>query len=491
MTDRQGRIVLVNREIERLFGYPREEMLGQSIEKLVPSRFREAHPTFREGFLGAPKVRGMGAGRDLYGLRKDGTEVPLEIGLTPVATPEGLFVISSIVDITARKAAERQRQQLEDQLRQSQKLEAVGTLAGGIAHDFNNILNGIIGYVELLVPALGGNPQAAEDLGEILDAADRGRELVQRLLTFSRRQESQRKPMDLGKTTSDAIHLLRRTIAGPVELRHEIDPATPRVSADVTSVHQIVMNLATNAAQAMPAGGLLEINVKPIYVRDSMARAHPDLHEGPYALLTVKDNGAGIDPTIKSRVFEPFFTTKPAGSGTGLGLAMVHGIMSAHEGVVLLESEPGQGTEVCCYFPAVEEALPEPVRRPETARGGRGERILLVDDEPSLASAGRRRLEWLGYQVVAVTSADAALEAFRTAPTSFDLVLTDYLMPRMTGLDLSRAIHEIRPDAKIVMTTGFLEVPIEQVFDAGVHRVLSKPASLDDLAAAIRSALDR
>jgi PAS domain S-box-containing protein len=490
MTDREGRIVLVNREIERLFGYPREELLGQSIEKLVPSRFHGAHPNYREGFLSAPSVRAMGAGRDLYGLRKDGSEVPLEIGLTPVATPEGMFVISSLVDITARKEAERRRAELEDQLRQSQKLEAVGTLAGGIAHDFNNILNGIISYAELLQHSTSAETQPAEDLREIMKAADRGRELVQQLLTFSRRQESKRRPLDLGRVTTDAVQLLRRTIASPVELQAAIDPATPRVSADATSVHQIVMNLATNGAQAMPDGGVLEIGVGPIYVRDSIARSHPDLREGPYALLSVRDHGTGIDPAIRSRVFEPFFTTKAAGAGTGLGLAMVHGIMRDHEGAVLLDSTLGTGTEVRCFFPAIEDRVAAPAAPREPARPGHGERILLVDDEPSLAMSGQRRLEWLGYDVVRATSPDEALEAFRTDPNRFDLVLTDYLMPGMTGLDLARAIRAVRGDLPIVMTTGFLEVPIEQVIDAGVARVLAKPASIDDLAAAIRATLD-
>ncbi len=490
MTDREGRIVLVNREIERLFGYPREELLGQSIEKLVPSRFQGAHPAYREGFLSAPRVRAMGAGRDLFGLRKDGSEVPLEIGLTPVATPEGLYVISSVVDITARQEAERHRQELEDQLRQSQKLEAIGTLAGGIAHDFNNILNGIVGYVELLQHSIAPQTQSAEDLGEIMQAADRGRDLVQRLLTFSRRQATERRPLDLAKVTTDAVELFRRTIGSPVELQEVIDPTTPRVSADATSIHQILMNLATNGAQAMPDGGILEIGVKKIYVRDSVARSHPDLREGPYALLSVRDHGTGIDPAIQSRVFEPFFTTKTAGAGTGLGLAMVHGIMREHGGAVLLDSTPGTGSEVRCFFPAIEDAVAAPAAPREPARAGYGERILLVDDELSLAMSGRRRLEWLGYDVVLATSPEEALETFRTDPNRFDLVLTDYLMPRVTGLELARAIRAVRGDIRIVMTTGFLEVPIEQVIDAGVARVVAKPAAIDDLAAAIRATLD-
>ena len=338
MTDAQGNILLVNREVERLFGYAREELLGRPVEMVIPDRFRAGHTGFRGGFMSDPRVRAMGAGRDLYGLRKDRTEVPIEIGLTPVATEEGMFVLASIVDITARKKAEDERRHLEEELRQAQKLEAVGTLAGGIAHDFNNILFAITGYAELIGKASRSRETLDDDLGELMKAARRGKDLVERILVFSRRQPSERRPLEIGPTVAEAAKLLRATLPPSIDLRVNVHPQTPRVLGDATSIHQILMNLGTNAAHAMPGGGALEISVEPQYLRDHVVRSHPGLHEGWYAVLVVRDHGAGIDPAVRSHVFEPFFTTKPKGTGTGLGLSIVHTIMRSHEGVIDLDS---------------------------------------------------------------------------------------------------------------------------------------------------------
>jgi len=490
MVDSAGRIVLVNREIERLFGYAREELLGRQVDSLVPEQFRSHHPSFRAGFTSDPKVRSMGAGRDLYGLRKDGTEVPVEIGLTPVATEEGLFVLGAIVDISARRHAEEERRRLEEQLRQAQKMEALGTLAGGIAHDFNNILGTIVGYAELIRGTASQGSAVVEDIDELLRAAQRGKELITRILLFSRRQIATRLPLDLGGTVSEAARLLRASIPAGIEIRSRLAAATPRVAADATAVHQIVMNLANNAAYAMPNGGSLDLSIEPIYVRDSMVRIHPDLREGPYVRLTVADTGLGIDPGVVERVFEPFFTTKPPGQGSGLGLSMVHGIMSDHDGAVILTSEVGKGTEIECYFPALEaEAVAAPVPDQETP-SGRGERVFLVDDERSLASVGERRLTALGYIVTTATDPVAALEIFRERAGEFDLVMTDYSMPRMNGLDLAREIHRIRPDVPIVLSTGFAEeFAQESLAPAGIRMVLNKPLAIHDLAVALRTAL--
>jgi hypothetical protein len=282
MADTEGRIVLVNREIERLFGYAREELLGQRVERLIPERFRQAHPDYRSGFRLDPRVRSMGAGRDLFGLRKDGSEVPVEIGLTPVPTEDGLFVLGAIVDITARKQHEEEQRVLSEQLRQAQKMEAVGTLAGGIAHDFNNLLGAIIGYAELISTASADQPAVRSDAAELLAAAMRGRRLVERILAFSRRQEPQRRPLMLADVVNEIHQLLRATLPASIEIKVQISGSLPRVSADSTSVHQVLMNLASNSAQAMPMGGRIAITAEPLYVRDSVARANPELREGPY-----------------------------------------------------------------------------------------------------------------------------------------------------------------------------------------------------------------
>ena len=490
MVDAEGRIVLVNREIERLFGYAREELLGRPVDTLVPERFRSHHPGFRQGFAHDPKVRSMGAGRDLYGLRKDGTEVPVEIGLTPVATEEGLFVLGAIVDIGARKNAEDERRRLEEQLRQAQKMEALGTLAGGVAHDFNNILGTIVGYAELIRGTTSDGSPVAADIDELLRAAQRGKELITRILLFSRRQTAARQPLDLSGTVSEAARLLRSSIPAGIEIRSRLGPSNPRIAGDATAVHQVVMNLANNAAYAMPNGGSIDLSVEPVYVRDHMARLHADLHEGPYVRLTVSDTGHGIEPAVVERVFEPFFTTKPPGQGSGLGLSMVHGIMSDHEGAVILTSEVGKGTRVHCYFPALETELVTPVTLERETPVGQGERVFLVDDERSLASVGERRLTAIGYTVTVATDPIAALERFRERPEDFDVVVTDYSMPKMNGLDLAREMHQIRPEVPILLSTGFAEdFSPETLASAGVRQVLNKPVSIQDLAIALNGAL--
>jgi PAS domain S-box-containing protein len=353
MTDAEGRIVLVNREVERLFGYAREELLGQQIELLIPMRDRERHPDYRRGFQGDPRVRAMGAGRDLHGRRKDGVEVPVEVGLTPVATPDGLFVIGAVVDISARKAAEAEQRRIGEQLRQAQKLEAIGTLAGGIAHDFNNVLGAILGYAELLELELADLPIAREDAREIIVAAQRGRELVQQLLAFSRQQETARAPVEVPAIVQEVHQLLRASLPTSIQLSVISEPEVEPVLANATSLHRIVMNLATNAAHAIPAGGDVCIRVQRRFVPEPQARSNPELQEGWYTLLSVRDNGTGMDPDTIARAREPFFTTKRQGEGTGLGLSVVHGIMQSHGGALEIESTIGAGTEVRCYFPVL------------------------------------------------------------------------------------------------------------------------------------------
>jgi len=491
MVDQKGRIVLVNREVERLFGYDRTELVGTSIERLVPERFRGRHPGFREGFFNAPDVRAMGAGRDLFGLRKDGSEVPIEIGLNPIEMEEGLFVLSSIVDISERQREERERKELEAQLRQAQKLEAVGTLAGGVAHDFNNILSAILGYAELLEDQIR-DPDAVRDLDELKQFVGRGRSLVQRIQAFGRRQEARRVPLALARPLDEVTRFLRSSLGPGVEIESRAAPDTPRILGDPSAMHQVIMNLGMNAAQAMRGGGRLSLEVEGLYVTDSRARRHPELREGPHAVLSVRDTGAGIPPEVRERVFEPFFTTKPAGSGSGLGLAIVHGIVREHDGAIELESEVDVGTTVRVFLPAVEleEQDQEPQPRSEVTRG-RGERVLYVEDEPGIAAVGRRGLERLGYEVTVGKDGQTALELFQADPDAFDIVVTDYLMPRMNGLELTQAVANLRPGLPVVLLTGYVDnLPNEEILARGVREVLSKPASIHDLSKRLRALLD-
>jgi len=491
MIDREGRIVLVNREVERMFGFARDELIGATIELLVPERFRARHPEHRAAFYQDPTTRSMGAGRDLFGLRKDGTEIPVEIGLNPIETDEGVLVLGSIVDISARKRAEQERIGLEEDLRHSQKMEAVGTLAGGVAHDFNNVLGAILGYAELAREDVLRGSAAERDLQELLKSVERGRQLVQRILTFSRRQETTRRPLAVGPTLQEAVTLLRAALPASIDILLTIHPSTPRVYGDTTSLHQVLTNLATNAAHAMPNGGVLEVRAEPFYARDSFARAHPEVREGSYAKVVVRDNGTGMDKTTLERAFEPFYTTKQPGSGTGLGLAMVHAIIRDHQGLVELSSEVGVGTEARFFLPALEGDPEEEAARPRETPRGKGERVLYVDDEPSLARIGERRLTELGYLVTAVTDSAVALEAFLADPGAFDLVVTDYSMPKLTGVELARRINARGHRVPVLLLTGFVEDLPERTFrEAGIVRALTKPVARRDLALALRELLD-
>ena len=488
MVDTQGTIVLVNREVERLFGYTRQELLGTSMDRLVPERFRGRHPQFRAAYFHAPGTRPMGAGRELFGLHKDGREIPIEIGLNPIETEEGLFVLSSVVDISARLAAEQDHRRLEEQLRQAQKMEAVGTLAGGIAHDFNNILGGILGYADLAMTQ-ATDPAQLADLREVANAAARGRDLVASILRFSRQQESQRVPTDLTRVIADSIRLLRPTLPATIEITQDLDTVA-RALADPTAVQQVVMNLATNAAQAMPGGGHLSIALEQFYARDSYVRRHPELHEGPYILLRVTDNGPGMDEQVRSRAFEPFFTTKPPGMGSGLGLASAHGIMRQHEGSIEIESDVGRGTTVRCLFPSIEEVpLPVPTATTEPVHGG-DERIVYLDDEPSLSRLGDRHLGSLGYRVTALTRAEDALVTL--ARGDVDLLVTDYTMPGMTGVELARRARTAGYTGPILLLSGMAtELDQEACKEVGIGKVLGKPVGMLEMAAAVREALDR
>ncbi len=492
MVDDAGRIVLVNREIERLFGYEREELLGKPVEMLVPVRFQDHHARHRDEFAVRPRVRPIGAGRDLQGRHKDGTEVPVEIGLTPVVTEEGMFVLSAIVDIRARRKAEDERLRLEEQLRHAQKMEALGVLAGGIAHDFNNILGAIMGYAELARDR--ADDESRQDIDRLLQAATRGKHVIDRILRFTRRQDTERLLTDLAQPIAETVQLLRATLPAAVELQVNLAADAPLVLADSTVVHQVLLNLGTNAAHAMSGTGVVEIALAPFFARDSTVRLHPELREGPYALLTVKDTGIGMTPDVVARVFEPFYSTKSMDQGTGLGLPMVRSLMRDHGGAVLIESEPGQGTLVKCYFPAsavATEGMPALVVSGTTPRG-HGERILLIDDQPAMADVGARRLRSLGYEVTTFTDGREALAAITRDPAAWDLLVTDYSMPAMSGLELAQAVTQVRSTLPVLMMTGWTEdLPSDRVRAAGVKGLVVKPATIEELAVAVQAILAR
>lgn len=483
IVDGKGTITLVNREIERLFGWPREELIGQTVEMLVPERLRDVHRSQREDFLAAPVARPMGAGRLLVAVRRDGSEVPVEIGLRPLRTRGTTFVLAAVVDVSVQRA-------LELRMRQAQKMEAIGTLAAGIAHDFNNLLAAIVGFAELSLEPLEDRPEVQADLKSLLDVAGQGKRLVERLLSFSRGEAGQLAPTDLSVVIADALRLLRSSLPPSVVVREHLDKNTPEVMADATQIQQLVMNLASNAAGAMPDGGHLDVTLLPVQVGEKLAASLSGLRTGLYARLTFTDSGTGMQPEVLSRVFDPFFSTKERGSGTGLGLFVVHRIVQGHGGVIHIESEPGRGTTAHVYLPAgAKMAEPE---QPSSGNSTpqRFPLLLLVEDEPLLANLTRRQLEGLGYRVSAHTSGFGALEDFRARAAKFSAVITDYLMPHMTGLQLVEELKRIRSDIPVLMLSGMaMSLDREELTRRGVDSVISKPHLVSELAAALDAIL--
>ncbi|MEO6741388.1 MAG: ATP-binding protein [Chthoniobacteraceae bacterium] len=398
----------------------------------------------------------------------------------------------SFRDITARISAEREKHLLIEQLAQSQKMEAVGTLAGGIAHDFNNILTGVIGYAELARARLPATHPSTDDIGQVLTAGERARHLVRRILTFSRKHKPEQHPVSLKPVIQEILQLLRATIPASIEIHAEFRDAADCVLADAAQIHQALLNLATNAVHAMARGpGTLDVTLENITGSQQFAREDARLLTGEWVRLSVSDTGHGMDPATLRRVFEPFYTTKQPGEGTGLGLAVVHGIVIAHGGVVTVRSAPGAGSTFRLYFPRAEK--PELLAEPSATVSprGHGERVLVVEDETSVAEVARSFLTGLGYRPTICLGPEQALEEIRTNAHEFAAVLTDLSMPRMNGLDLIRRVQANQPDMPCVLCTGYVvSASMEkEATQLGVTDVVTKPYSRHDLGCAIDRAL--
>ncbi|PJA29236.1 MAG: hypothetical protein CO189_02815 [candidate division Zixibacteria bacterium CG_4_9_14_3_um_filter_46_8] len=398
----------------------------------------------------------------------------------------------TVQDITEHKLAEKEKSQLEAQLHQTQKMEAIGTLAGGIAHDFNNILTAIIGYTEFARDSSHGDSDTLNDLDEVMKAANRAKNLVQQILTFSHRDEISLQPIDIRPVVKEALKLLRATLPTTISFQQHINTNGESILADPTQIHQILMNLCTNAYHAMQeTGGNLAIELKVIEVDANFVAAHQDLKEGKHLQLTVSDTGHGMDQATMERIFEPFFTTKKAGQGTGMGLSTVHGIVKKHGGIITVYSEPQKGATFSVYFPVISRETETNDQPPEPTSYG-NERILLVDDEEQVVELGKRMLGKLGYQATATTSSMDAMETFRTNPDDFDLIITNITMPKMTGLTLAKEAMNIRPDIPIIFMTGFSElITSKQAEQLGIAGYISKPLNLTDFSRTLRRVLDQ
>ncbi len=401
---------------------------------------------------------------------------------------EPLILKGTSQDITERK-------RLEEHLLQAQKMEAVGTLAGGIAHDFNNILAAIIGYTQLAKADTEHLPTQQTYLDAVLQGARRAAELVKQITTFSRQQETQRLKVTFQKIVAEALVLLRATIPANIEIRSTVDSDTPAILADPTQIHQIVMNLCTNAWHAMKSKqGLMQIHVDHVKLDEKFTKLHPSLKPGNHVRLSVTDNGIGMDQTTQARIFEPFFTTKAVGEGSGLGLAVVHGIVNAHHGDIVVSSVPQVGTTFELYFPALDIAhvkeTTDVVNTSEAISSGRSHRVLLVDDESALVQLETRILKKLGCEVIAFTSSQTAFEAASAAPYDIDIIITDLSMPGMSGTDLVEQLRRLRPDLPALIVSGYVDDFSQQRIAAlGIPNVLLKPFTLDIIGPAIQEAL--
>jgi len=416
-------------------------------------------------------------------------------GLFPGATNQPSRWLGIVQDITARNEAEARRQILEQQLFRSQKMEALGNLAGGIAHDFNNILTAILGHSELLKLELAHLPPSSgcqSSIAEIDNAGQRARDIIKQILTFSRRQPTERHPLVFAKTVDEALRLVRSTI-GKIN-KVQVSLATDRVvTANETQIQQILLNLCTNAAQAMaPAGGTVTITLSAIDIEPSPTGSRPGLLPGPYVRLAVSDTGAGMEPSVLEHIFEPFYTTKPSSEGTGLGLAVVHGIVQAHEGTIGVESTPGKGTTFSLYFPAaVAREAPSGSGPSSDLPRGKGQAILVVDDEPSIARTCAQFLEHLNYAPTAMTDPAQARELFLRNPQVFDAVIVDFLMPRLTGLDLARTFWSKRPELPILLISGYgAQMDANRARAEGFIGFVTKPFTTLSLSTALDNALN-
>lgn len=485
--DVDGRLLYTNSNYTAVTGYSSAELGGTLLLDLVHP---EDHPSIEAHLRGQatrPSSRYRFRHRSGRWLWFDST------GRAFTTSAGERHVVFVSRDLTEQVRAKEVRRELEMQLRQAQKMEAIGTLAGGIAHDFNNILTGIFGYVQLAEMEVPSDHPIRPYLDGVMQGSERARDLVARILTFSRRHDPQRSLARLGPIVQDALRLLRASLPATIEFRTVIDKDTPPVLCDATQIHQILMNLGTNAAHAMrDQGGVFTVHLHVAEADRALVASHPQFARRRPVCLTVSDTGVGMDPTTKDRLFEPFFTTKPVGEGSGLGLSVVHGIVQGHEGAITCDSEPGRGTTFRVYFPTVDLEGIDAEPTPSFLATGTGERIMVVDDEEAVVAIATRMLTRLGYRPVSYVDARQARSELVSSPESYDLVLTDLTMPAVTGVELTRHARSLPRPLPVVIATGYMNSrDVESARALGVSDVLEKPFTLTALAECLRRVLAR
>ena len=506
--DQDGRIIVVNAQTERLFGYARQELVGELVEILVPVPARSVHRAHRRRYVDDPSSRAVGSWMQLAARRKDGTEFQAEITLGPMQTEDGLLVSAAVRDVTGRLAIEAEgdrvrmeaeRTRFESRVQQSQRLEILGQLAGGVAHDFNNLVAVILNYAAFVNEEVsaaaerdtGGRWEAVRgDVSQIQLAAERAAGLTRQLLAFARREVVSEQVIDLNGIIRDLEQLLRRTIGEHLELVTNLAPDLWPILADSGQMEQVLVNLAVNGRDAMPGGGTLTIETDNLVVDEIHLDGRPDLKLGRYIRVQVSDTGTGMAKEVRERAFEPFYTTKPKGEGSGLGLATVYGVVSQAGGYAQIYSEPGIGTTFTALLPATDQsAVASPVAY-EGPHLAADRTVLIVEDEDAMREVTRRILVRNGYRVVAAASGRDAIDVVKTNTEHIDLLLTDVVMPQMLGKEVADRITALRPHVRVLFMSGYAQPVLgaKGTLEPGV-RLVQKPFSEAVLLAKVRDVL--
>ena len=488
--DSEGRYIYLNPAWKNILGYTVDEMLGRHFSVFKPPETAEKDlKTFMNTLKGSDSF-----GYETVYITKSGAQKNLIFNARMLKDTDGNIIGTqgTAYDISERKRVEDEGIKLENQLQQAQKMEAIGTLAGGIAHDFNNILTSIMGYTEMAQFDIPEENRAHQRLDHVMKASFRAKDLVKQILAFSRQSEQERRPVQIYLIVKEALKLLRASIPTSIEIRQNIPVISGAVIADPTKIHQVMMNLCTNAYHSMrESGGVLDVNLKEEELISDDPVINLGLNPGRYLKLTVKDTGRGMDSATIARIFDPYFTTKEKDVGTGLGLAVVDGIVKNHGGTITVESEVGKGTAFHAYLPLVESKARTKMDEPKPPPTG-DERILFVDDEEPIAEMGKQMLELLGYDVLMKTSSPEALRVFQSEPEKFNLVVTDMTMPTMTGDRLAKELLRIKPDIPIILCTGFSDqIDEKKSQDIGIQALIMKPLLMNEMARTIRKVLDQ